>query len=71
MDMSRFEQRAFVSSYDFLPKGATSFQVPEDAPARDYLSLLLPNLRLLALSSAIEPFRVANQLTGKQLYRCD
>ncbi|WP_170425087.1 GlxA family transcriptional regulator [Ruegeria arenilitoris] len=67
--MSRLEQRAFVSGYDFVPKGAASFQVPEDAPTRDYLFLLLPNLTLLALSSAIEPLRVANQLTGKQLYR--
>lgn len=53
----------------FVPRGAASFRVDYDGPPRDYYFLLLPRLTLLAFTSALEPLRVANQVTGKELYR--
>ena len=53
----------------FVPRGAASFGVRYDGPPRDYYFLLLPKLTLLAFTSALEPLRVANQVTGKELYR--
>ena len=34
-----------------------------------YVFLLLPNYSMIALSSAIEPLRVANRASGRTLYR--
>jgi len=56
-------------AYNFVPSGVTSYRVDSDAPPREFLFLLMPKLTMLALSSAIEPLRIANQLTGKSLYR--
>lgn len=53
----------------FVPRGAASFRVDYDGPPRDYYFLLLPKLTLLAFTSALEPLRVANQVSGKELYR--
>ncbi len=53
----------------FVPKGAESFAFDFDGPPKDVHFLLLPKLTMLALSAAIEPMRVANQVTGKELYR--
>lgn len=53
----------------FVPRGAASFGVEYDGPPRDYYFLLLPKLTLLAFTSAVEPLRIANQVTGKELYR--
>jgi len=39
----------------------------EDEP-KDVYFFLLPNLTMLAFGSAIEPLRIANQITGKRLY---
>lgn len=58
-----------AEEYDFLPKGAANFAIdPVDEPS-DYLFVLLPKLTMLALSAAIEPLRIANQITGQRLYR--
>lgn len=54
---------------EFVQKGAATFSLDYDAPPRDHYFLLLPKLTLLAFSSAVEPLRVANQITGKPLYR--
>lgn len=54
---------------DFVPKGAATFPVDYSGPPRDYCFVLLPRLTLLALSSAIEPLRIANQIAQKELYR--
>ncbi|MEQ9259549.1 MAG: GlxA family transcriptional regulator [Roseovarius sp.] len=54
---------------NFVPRGAASFRVAYDGPPRDYYFLLLPNLTLLAFTSALEPLRVANQVSGQELYR--
>ncbi len=53
----------------FVPRGAASLPVAYDGPPRDYYFLLLPKLTLLAFTSAVEPLRVANQVSGKALYR--
>ncbi len=55
--------------YDFVPKGSASFAVAKAGTPRDYLFVLLPKLTMLALSCAIEPLRLANQVTGQRLYR--
>lgn len=54
---------------DFIPKGAASLNVSYDGPPRDFHFLLLPKLTMLAFSSAVEPLRVANQVTKRMLYR--
>ncbi|QYX56289.1 GlxA family transcriptional regulator [Roseovarius sp. SCSIO 43702] len=53
----------------FIPKGAASLSVAYDGPPRDYHFLLLPKLTLLAFTAAVEPLRIANQVSGKALYR--
>ena len=53
----------------FVPRGAASLALSYDGPPRDYYFLLLPKLTLLAFTSALEPLRMANQVTGKELYR--
>ncbi|MEM7074064.1 MAG: GlxA family transcriptional regulator [Pseudomonadota bacterium] len=53
----------------FVPRGAASLQVVYDGAPRDYHFVLLPKLTLLAFTSAVEPLRVANQVSGKALYR--
>lgn len=58
-----------MTSRDFVPKGAASFRVDYDGPAREFYFLLLPRLTLLAFSAALEPLRIANQVAGKELYR--
>ncbi len=53
----------------FVPRGAASFHVSYDGPPKDYYFLLLPKLTLLAFTSALEPLRIANQITNRELYR--
>jgi len=53
----------------FIAKGATSYHVDYSGPAKDFYFLLMPNLTMLAFSAAVEPLRVANQVSGKELYR--
>ena len=53
----------------FIPRGAASFQVDYEGPPHDVYFLLLPKLTLLAFTSALEPLRIANQVSGKELYR--
>ncbi|SMX37147.1 GlxA family transcriptional regulator [Octadecabacter ascidiaceicola] len=53
----------------FVPRGAASFHVKHEGPAKDLYFLLLPKLTMLAFASAVEVLRVANQVTNKELYR--
>ena len=53
----------------FVPKGAACFHIDYDGPGTDIYFLLLPKLTMLALSAAVEPLRIANQVTNKELYR--
>lgn len=54
---------------DYIPKGAASFQTARVAESRLFDFVLLPKLTMLALSAAIEPLRVANQISQQELYR--
>lgn len=52
-----------------VPVGAAHFPVCELKQTKSFAFLLLRDFTLLAFSSAIEPFRIANQLSQKPLYR--
>ena len=52
-----------------IPKGAFVFPVEGFRETRHFAFLLLPEFTMLAFSSALEPFRIANQLAQKPLYR--
>lgn len=52
-----------------VPKGAAFFPVPDPGATRSYAFVLVPGFTLLAFSSAIEPLRIANQLSQQPLYR--
>lgn len=54
---------------NFVPRGAAYFEVPNSRPPQDIHFLILPRFTMLALSSAIAPLRIANQLSRKELYR--
>lgn len=53
----------------FVSKGAASFALATPVTPRDFYFLMLPKMTMLAFSAAVEPLRIANQLTGKCLYR--
>ena len=53
----------------FVPAGAAFFELGHAPETRDYYFILLPRMTMLAFSSAVEPLRIANQLTGQCLYR--
>ncbi len=59
------------SSENLVPVGALFFPVAESKPEKRFSFLLLPNFTLLAFSSALEPLRIANQLSQKPLYKWD
>ncbi len=42
---------------------------PQDRPPQSIGFLLLDNFTLISLASAVEPLRMANQLSGRELYR--
>lgn len=52
-----------------VPAGAAFVAVPEGKLTRTYAFILVPGFTLLAFSSAVEPLRIANQLSQKPLYR--
>ena len=52
-----------------VPKGAAYQAVEAAGPTRAYAFVLVPGFTLLAFSSAVEPLRIANQLSQKPLYR--
>ncbi|WP_425085500.1 GlxA family transcriptional regulator [Ruegeria profundi] len=54
---------------NFVPKGAASYRIDYDGPAKEIYFLLLPKLTMLAFSAAVEPLRIANQVTNKELYK--
>lgn len=54
---------------DFIPRGSASFAIDRDVAPRCFDFVLLPKLTMLALSAAIEPLRIANQISQKELYR--
>ena len=64
----QLEAQQMIQS-DYIPKGAASFRIPRVAAPRMFDFVLLPKLTMLALSAAIEPLRVANQISQQELYR--
>ena len=59
-----------MSDFEALvPIGAAYFPVPHPGPTRHYAFVLVPGFTLLAFSSAVEPLRIANQLSQRPLYR--
>ena len=58
-----------MHSDPIVPKGAAYFPLETDAPTRQYAFVLVPGFTLLAFSSAVDPLRIANQLSQKPLYR--
>lgn len=56
------------SKPDIIPKGAFHFPTAEFETTRHLGFLLLQNFTLLAFSAAVEPLRIANQLSQKPLY---
>src|SRR5262245_30415196 len=53
----------------FVNKGSASLSLSPPGKSRDFYFLVLPKMTMLAFSSALEPLRIANQLTGQCLYR--
>ncbi|WP_435257874.1 GlxA family transcriptional regulator [Thioclava sp. FR2] len=53
----------------FVAKGVAHVNVPPVAEPVQVTFVLLPKFTMLAFSSAIEPMRIANQLTGQILFR--
>lgn len=51
-----------------VPKGAAFFPVSNAGTPRSYAFILVPGFTLLAFASAIEPLRIANQLSQKPLF---
>lgn len=56
-------------SQRFLPKGSAHVALPVQSEPVLVSFVLLPKFTMLAFSSAIEPLRMANQLTGQMLFR--
>jgi transcriptional regulator GlxA family with amidase domain len=63
------DEHSFLQSSAVIPRGVAHFRLPGPVTTRDFAFLTLPRFTLLAFSSAIEPLRVANQLTQQPLYR--
>ncbi|APG46672.1 GlxA family transcriptional regulator [Phaeobacter porticola] len=54
----------------FVQKGAAAnLTVPFDGKPQDFYFLLLPKATMLPIAAAVEPLRIANQVTNTQLYR--
>lgn len=58
-----------TGDWDFIPRSAAFFAINEPKPPRDFHFVVLPRFTLQAVSSAIEPLRISNQLSQKELYR--
>lgn len=56
-------------SKPLIPKGAAFFPVPDSGSTRNYAFILVPGFTLLAFAAAVEPLRIANQLSQQPLYR--
>lgn len=57
------------SDAPLVPQGAAFFPVRDPGKTRSYVFVLVPGFTLLAFSSAVEPLRIANQLSQRPLYR--
>lgn len=53
----------------YVAPGAAHVAPAGDGPTMSVTFVLVPNFTMLAFSSALEPFRIANQLAGRRLFR--
>ncbi len=54
----------------FVPRASSAhFDISYHGKPQDFYFVVLPRTMMLALSAAIEPLRVANQITNRELYR--
>jgi transcriptional regulator GlxA family with amidase domain len=63
------DDQSFQRGTAVIPRGVAHFHLDGPVATRDFAFLALPRFTLLAFSSAIEPLRIANQLTQRPLYR--
>jgi transcriptional regulator GlxA family with amidase domain len=59
-----------MDSESFIQKGAAAkLAIPFSGEPQDFYFLLLPKATMLPVAAAIEPLRIANQVTNTELYR--
>ncbi|MES2816048.1 MAG: GlxA family transcriptional regulator [Pseudomonadota bacterium] len=63
------EDQTFLRATAVIPRGVAHFHLTGPVTTQAFAFLALPRFTLLAFSSAIEPLRIANQLTQQPLYR--
>ena len=63
------DDKIFARASAIIPRGVAHVRLDGPVVTRDFAFLVLPRFTLLAFSSAIEPLRIANQLTQAPLYR--
>lgn len=56
-------------TYDFVPKGVAHIGVSAPQDVRTIAFVLSPSMSMMAFTSAIEPLRIANQLSQQRLYQ--
>jgi transcriptional regulator GlxA family with amidase domain len=49
--------------------GATDVEGAAASAAADFAFVIIPRFSMMAFASAIEPLRIANRLSGRDLYR--
>lgn len=54
---------------DWVPQGIAFYEVEGLPKTEEYTFVIMPDLSMNAFSAAVEPLRIANQLTGKELFR--
>ncbi len=63
------EEGGLTGAQAIIPRGVAFVHLPGSSTTRGFAFLALPRFTLLAFSAAIEPLRIANQLTQQALYR--
>lgn len=53
----------------FIPRGETAYPIAGNVNSTEFYFVLLPKVTMLALSAAIEPLRIANQIAEQELFR--
>ena len=59
----------FSDAKPVIPRGVAHLALAGPVKTREFAFLTLPRFTLLAFSSAVDPLRIANQLTQRPLYR--
>lgn len=60
---------SFIPATAIIPRGVAHVPLKGPVHTREFAFLTLPRFTLLAFSSAVDPLRIANQLTQRPLYR--